>query len=178
MLDALQIIRKKDSNLLKNWKLRIAGWNQERHLEFLQNKCTCLDLNEYVSFIGPVLGVEKDKEHRKADAFILASYSEGLPMSVLEAWSYSLPIVMTDQCNLPNGFENKAAIRVTTAPESIAEGLEQLFRMSDTERIKMGQNGFNLVKHEYTWNGIADKTIKLYHWLLEGGNIPSFVYLN
>ena len=35
---------------------------------------------------------------------ILPSFSEGLPMAVLEAWAYGLPVLMTDHCNLPEGF--------------------------------------------------------------------------
>lgn len=178
LLDGLKIVKDQKPELLENWVVRIAGWNQQGHLEFLQNKCANLGLNDYVTFIGPVLGDEKDKEHRKADAFVLASYSEGLPMSVLEAWSYGLPAILTDQCNLPDAFDNKAAIRVTTEPESIAKGLMQLFSMSDSERTAMGENGYNLVKRDYTWDGIADKTLQLYKWLLDGGEKPSFVHLD
>lgn len=178
LLDGLKIVKDQNPMLLQSWVVRIAGWNQQGHLEFLQGKCSRLGLDNYVSFIGPVLGEEKDKEHRKADAFILSSYSEGLPMSVLEAWAYSLPVVMTDQCNLPEGFENKAAIRVTTDPQSIAAGLVKLFEMSDGERIEIGNNGYNLVKREYTWDGIADKTLQLYYWMLNEGDKPGFVYLD
>lgn len=178
LLDALSIVQSQRPELLQKWRVRIAGWDQQGHLAFLQRKCSDLGLKAYVSFIGPVLGEEKAKEHRKADAFVLTSYSEGLPMSVLEAWAYSLPTILTDQCNLPDAFENQAAIRVTTEPESIAAGLTQLFSMGDSERVEMGQNGYNLVKRDYTWNGIADKTIQLYHWLLKGGEKPSFVYLD
>ena len=178
LLDGLKIVKDQNSELLKNWVVRIAGWNQQGHLEYLQGKCSNLGLDDYVSFVGPVLGDEKDKEHRKADAFILSSYSEGLPMAVLEAWAYTLPVIMTDQCNLPEGFENKAAIRVSTEPESIAKGLMQLFGMSDSERTAMGENGYNLVKRDYTWDGIADKTLQLYRWLLNECDKPNFVYLD
>ena len=178
LFDGLKIVKNQKPELLQNWVVRIAGWDQQGHMEYLQSKCTNLGLNEYVTFIGPVLGEEKDKEHRKADAFVLASYSEGLPMSVLEAWSYGLPTILTDQCNLPDAFDNKAAIHVTTEPDSIARGLMQLFSMSDRERTEMGENGYNLVKRDYTWDGIADKTCQLYKWLLEGGEKPSFVHLD
>lgn len=178
LLDGLKIVKDQNPELLHNWSVRIAGWNQQGHLEYLQNKCSVLGLDSFVSFIGPVLGEEKEIEHQKADAFVLSSYSEGLPMSVLEAWAYSLPVVMTDQCNLPDGFENKAAIRVTTDPQSIAGGLIELFSMSDDERTHMGRNGYNLVKREYTWEGIADKTLQLYHWLLGSGEMPGFVFLD
>ena len=178
LLDALDILKRERPQLLEQWTVRIAGWDQQGHSEQLKNKCSALGLDDCVAFIGPVLGDEKMIEHIKADAFVLPSFSEGLPMSVLEAWSYELPIVMTDECNLPDGFEHKAAIRVTTSPASIAEGLGTLFEMSNEERVAMGKHGLELVKNNYTWDCIADKTIKLYKWLLEGGEKPDFIYLD
>lgn len=178
LLDALAILRKKHHDLLMNWLVRIAGWDQQGHLEYLKSKCSDLGLNDVVSFIGPVLGDKKKEEYLKADAFILSSFSEGLPMSVLEAWSYKLPVVMSDQCNLPDGFENNAAIRVTTDAKSIADGLALLFSMKDEERMDMGENGYNLVKKAYTWDTIADKTIQLYFWLINNSEKPDFVFLD
>ena len=35
-------------------------------------------------------------------------------MSILEAWAYELPVVMTDYCNLPEGFSADAAIHIDT----------------------------------------------------------------
>ena len=178
LLEGLHIIKDRNLDLLKNWQIRIAGWDQLGHTDELKARCDEFGLNEEVAFIGPVLGKEKENELFKADAFVLTSFSEGLPMSVLEAWAYRLPVVMTDQCNLPDGFEDNAAIRVTTASQSIAEGLEQLFSMSDAERTAIGDNGYELVKRDYTWDGIADKTIQLYQWLLKGGEKPEFVMVD
>ena len=178
MLDGVRILKNNSPELLDSWKIRIAGWDQLGHTEELKNKCKELGLDDCIEFIGPVLGEVKVKEHIKADAFILPSFSEGLPMSVLEAWSYELPVIMTDECNLPDGFDNNAAVRVTTNPTSIADGLEKIFRRSDEERIQMGMNGLKLVRKNYTWDCIADKTIRLYKWLLEGGEKPSFVHLD
>jgi glycosyltransferase involved in cell wall biosynthesis len=67
-----------------------------------------------IVFTGPAFGDRKDALLRRADAFILPSFSEGLPMSVLEAWSYRLPVLMTEHCNLPEGFAADAAIRIGT----------------------------------------------------------------
>lgn len=178
LLDGLHIVKESNPELLDLWQVRIAGWDQLRHTDELKARCGEYGLNDVVTFIGPVLGKDKETELCKADAFVLTSFSEGLPMSVLEAWAYRLPVVMTDQCNLPDGFEDNAAIRVTTASQSIAEGLEQLFSMSDAERTAIGENGYELVKRDYTWDGIADKTIQLYQWLLKGGEKPEFVMVD
>ena len=67
-----------------------------------------------VVFTGPAFGQAKDALLRRADAFILPSFSEGLPMSVLEAWAYGLPVLMTEQCNIPEDFAAGAALRIGT----------------------------------------------------------------
>jgi hypothetical protein len=46
-------------------------------------------------------GADKNAALAHANAFILPSYSEGLPMTVLEAWANGLPVFMTRECNLP-----------------------------------------------------------------------------
>ena len=178
LLEGISLLRERQPEMMNQWTVRIAGWDQLGHTDFLKDRCKQLELDDFVDFIGPVLGKEKETELCGADAYVLTSFSEGLPMSVLEAWAYRLPVVMTDQCNLPDGFENKAAIHVTTNPQSIADGLTKLFSMTDKERKQIGENGYNLVKKNYTWDSIADQTIQLYDWLLHGGEKPVFVHLD
>ena len=75
-----------------------------------------LNLENNIIFHGSAFGIEKEQFYIKADAYILPSHSEGLPMTVLEAWSYSLPAIITPECNIPEGFENNAAISI--APDT------------------------------------------------------------
>ena len=178
LIDALKIMKQSYPLLLESWELKIAGWDEIGHEKYLQQKVLQYELDDYVEFIGPILGQKKEQVLENSDAFVLTSFSEGLPMSILEAWAYKLPVLMTDQCNLPDGFTNKAAIRVKTIPDNIANGLYKLFSMDDSQRNTMGQNGYNLVCKDYTWSKVADKTILLYRWLLEGGDTPEFVKLD
>ena len=76
-----------------------------------------------VFFLGPLFGAEKAAAYRSCDAFILPSFSEGLPMVVLEAWAYGKPVLMTPECNLPEGFAVSAAIRIETNPKALREDL-------------------------------------------------------
>ena len=98
-------------------------------------------------------------------------------MSVLEAWAYGLPVVMTPECNLPEGFIADAAIRIETSAESIAEGLRTLFSMNDSDLISMGQRGRALVTERFTWQAVAERMKQAYDWMLGGGVPPSSVIM-
>ena len=87
-------------------------------------------------------------------------------MSVLEAWAYAIPVVMTPQCNIPEGFKVDAAFRCNPTPESIADSLTDLFSASPARAKGIGLNGRQLVERSFTWNHIADETIRLYETLL------------
>jgi poly(glycerol-phosphate) alpha-glucosyltransferase len=128
-----------------------------------------------VIFTGPTFGDAKDALLRRASAFILPSFSEGLPMSVLEAWAYGLPVFMTDHCNLPEGFASGAALRIGTDVESIAQGMCGLFRSPISDLRSLGQNGRSLVSERFTWPRIAGQMKEVYEWMLAGGAQPECV---
>ncbi len=128
-----------------------------------------------VVFFGPAFGEEKEALLRSADAFILPSFSEGLPMSVLEAWSYGLPVVMTPDCNLPEGFACQAALEIRSGEGSFQgsdfsfqQGLRTLLEMSDLERAAMGMRGRHLVEERFTWQKVAAQMKELYEDILSG----------
>lgn len=60
-----------------------------------------------VEFPGWVRGVQKDKVLREADVFFLPSYNEGMPMSVLDAMGYGLPVVSTNVGGIPKIVHNE-----------------------------------------------------------------------
>ena len=175
----------------ERWQLLIAGWDQVGHEAELMKLCDELGLSferrgaggessmstVSVVFFGPAFGDDKKSLLRGADAFVLPSLSEGLPMSVLEAWSYRLPVVMTPECNLPVGFAADAAIRIDTGTESIAQGLNSLFSMSTSDLESMGAKGRALVEERFTWKTVATQIREVYDWMLGGGATPSSVVM-
>jgi poly(glycerol-phosphate) alpha-glucosyltransferase len=160
-----------------NWELVIAGETKDTlYMQQLVDKTNELKITDTASFVGGQFGENKHKCFANSDAFILPSFSEGLPMSVLEAWSYRLPVVITPFCNLPEGLEHNAAIETDTNPESIAKGIAGLIALSDDERAQMGEQGFALVKEKFTWPQVANSMAQLYDWILNKGKKPDFVY--
>jgi poly(glycerol-phosphate) alpha-glucosyltransferase len=161
-----------DNKRHSGWVLALAGPDQMGHEIELQKLSKNLGLDQSVLFLGPRFGMAKQACYENADAFILPSFSEGLPMTVLEAWAYGLPVLMTPQCNIPEGFARNAAIKVEPNDEGIATGLRHLFTLTDAERKDMGRHGLSLVKQKFTWEKVAGEMHKVYQWILGGGTPP------
>jgi glycosyltransferase involved in cell wall biosynthesis len=169
---------KLQQGLLDEWRLVIAGQGLDRYETGIRRLMHDLGLDESVAFIGPVYGNEKRDVLLQADAFVLPSGSEGLPMAVLEAWSYGLPVVMTPQCNLPEGFEAGAAIEVEPDTNSIAKGLASLFSLSASDRARMGANGRRLVESKFNWPDMACEMMCVYRWIQGAGEQPACVRMD
>jgi glycosyltransferase involved in cell wall biosynthesis len=161
----------------ENWVLAIAGWDQGGYESELKKLSSDYGLPASVSFLGPLFGQEKEAAYRVCDAFILPSLSEGLPMTVLEAWAHAKPVLMTPECNLPEGFAAGAASQIGTSPEEIAAGLKQLIEMSDDDRRAMGDRGRTLVATKFSWPHIGEEMRSVFEWVLGGGPTPQSVRL-
>lgn len=178
LLHAWHHLRERNPALCRDWRLVLAGWSQQAHGEQLAQLCASCGLTDTVSFVGPQYGTDKARMYHEADAFVLPSLNEALPMVVLEAWSYGLPVAMTTACHLPIGYETGAAQAIATDPENMSRGLQSLLEMTDGERIAMGAKGRQLVHDRFVWSKIAEDMSGVYHWLVDGGAPPSCIVLN
>jgi len=159
----------------EDWVLVIAGWDEGGHEKELQTLTAQYGVQDSIFFVGPKFGEEKAELYQLCDAVILPSFSEGLPMVVLEAWAYGKPVLMTPECNLPEGIAAGAAIRIEPKAESLVAGLRELFEASPSELQAMGEKGRTLVGARFTWPKIAREMISVYQWVLGGGAAPSCI---
>ena len=60
-----------------------------------------------VNYIGWVSDEKKNQYLNQSDAYILPSYNEGLPISILEAMTYKLPIISTNVGGIPGVLKDK-----------------------------------------------------------------------
>jgi glycosyltransferase involved in cell wall biosynthesis len=163
----------------KSWKLVIAGESKDKsYINSLKKLQSELYLENDVIFIGSQFNRAKELCFKSSDAFILPSFSEGMPIAALEAWSHRLPSLLTKECNMPEGFERNASIEIEPNVESIVKGLEKLFLLSENELEQMKTNAYELVKQKYTWDSIGKQMNDVYEWILTGGSPPSCVYLD
>lgn len=171
------LARARDAALSGPWHLVIAGWGEAAYRAELEQLSASLGLGDIVHFVGPQFGEEKARTLAAADAFVLPSLSEGLPIAVLEAWAARLPVLMTPQCNLPQGFASAGAVRIEADPTGVEQGLQQLFAMTPAQRRHRGDLGRRLVGERHSWAGVADEMSAVYRWVLGIGTRPASVHL-
>ena len=159
----------------KDYLLKVVGWGDAEYVTKLQQMATTLNLDNSVQWAGPQFGQEKQKSFLEAIGFVLPSFSEGMPMTILEAWSYHLPVIMTPQCNIPEGIEHEACIECQPEVDSLTVAFEQFARMSESDKIQMGDRGRNLVERNFTWDVVSSKMAQVYGWLTEDNACPDSV---
>jgi glycosyltransferase involved in cell wall biosynthesis len=83
-----------------------------------------------VRLLGWVTAVELEQIFSEVDLFCLPSHNEGVPMSMLEAMSHSLPVICTPVGGIPDIIEDgKTGLLVDPeSAESVAEGILRLLR--------------------------------------------------
>lgn len=64
------------------------------------------NINDMIEYVGYVSGQKKKELFHQCHIFILPSYYEGIPLSILEAMSYHMPIIATNVGGIPEIVED------------------------------------------------------------------------
>ena len=142
----------------KDWELVIAGPDEQNYLSQIRKLASSSGVGEEILFTGTVTGEVKIALFYSADVFVLPSYSEGLPVSLLEAMACEVPVVATPACNCPDIFPIGAGWSCESTLDSVAKALQASVLASDFEREQRGRLGRELVQRSYSWDQIT-KTI-------------------
>nr|WP_170235045.1 glycosyltransferase family 4 protein [Bizionia gelidisalsuginis] len=104
VFDLLEVLKIHKNELLGLVNINIGG-NGETSL--LKLKIKEFELEDIVNYVGWVTGDKKDLLYKSNDVIILPSYNEGLPISLLEAMSYAMPLISTNVGGIPQILEDK-----------------------------------------------------------------------
>lgn len=122
---------------------------------------------EQVHLLGWVTGDEKQRVWQSASLFLLPSYAEGLPLAVLEAMSWALPVVTTTVGGLPDLIvhgQNGYLVEPGDL-DVLADTINAV--LGDTQQAKtVGAKARQTVEQQYDIHVILEDLYRLYRTLL------------
>ena len=141
--------------------LVMAGPDEWGIVEKFRQEIMDAGVGKRVLFPGMVIGEAKQELLDRADLFCLPSDAEGFSMAVLEAMASKTAVLISPGCHFPAVESAHAGKVVPPSVDALARELSSL--LADKQGLKvMGENGYHLVKTEYTWDRIVDSLISVY----------------
>ena len=116
----------------------LAGGDGE--LEQVREMANALGIKDRVEILGWVKGAAKDALLARSTIYVLPSYAENLPMSVLEAMAAGMPVISTPVGGIPSAIEHGVEGYLVTPGDSdaLAEAIRGLLVDRDACR-QMGE---------------------------------------
>jgi glycosyltransferase involved in cell wall biosynthesis len=157
-----------------NWKLTIAGPDENGYSRIVEEKISDLKLNN-VELIGPVRGLEKWRLLHNADLFVLPTFSENFGIVIPEALSAGTPVITTKAAPWSELTTRRCGWWIDTGVEPLVDALHGAMAMPSAQLAEVGLRGQYLVQEKYTWPRVAEQMRGVYQWLLGQGPQPSCV---
>ncbi len=151
--------------------LTIAGTGPEEAT--LRKLAATLDIAARVHFAGFQPNIQPLLQ--SADAFVLSSRWEGLPISVLEASAASLPVVATDGAGTGEALisEQTGLLVPVGNPEALASAMVKIMELPTAESQKMGSNGRRFIEENFSLPAVTARWESLYLRLLATHSDPA-----
>lgn len=124
--------------------------------------------SKYVKYLGWIASDEKEKYLRECNIFVLPTYFEGQPVSVLEAMAHSCVVVASNVGGIPMMIQNDVNGILIEAQDidSLISGL--VSALSDSDRSKrLGQKAFQTVSSTYSIEKTVEDLVTIYKKVLE-----------
>ena len=156
IFDLIDTVQKNRDYFLGKIEIVIGG---DGEIERLNREITEYGLEEIVRYVGWVCGEEKDRLLANSDVYLLPSYNEGLPISILEAMSYKKPIISTDVGGISTIVKNSFNGFLIEAGDKKALFTAMKYFIENREKIdEYGHNSFQISK-----DFLPEKVIKDLH---------------
>lgn len=156
LIDVWKLVNEK----YPDWQLHIYGSGEL--YDILQRKINDNKLNKVIKIYSPTHQIEE--VYNNSSIFLLTSNYEGLPMVLLEAFSYGLPVVsFACKCGPKDLIENGVNGYLVSNGDIVHFAEKVINLISDKElRQQIGQNAYNSI-HKYTEINIMNEWVNLFN---------------
>jgi glycosyltransferase involved in cell wall biosynthesis len=173
----LDILVEAWGSVAKRWpeaQLVLAGPDFEGTQASVEAMVAERGLKERVLFTGMLRDELKWSALAAAQCFILPSYSEGLSVSTLEAMGVGLPVIVTEQCNLPEVAHFDTGWVIQSQASAVSAALNECLQNSQAANDAIGERGRKLIEERYNWAAVGRQMSEVYRWV-QGGAFPTEV---
>lgn len=156
LVEAIRLLKKRD---VKGFHISFFGNENDTHVEWLKQQL--VDLHELAAYEGGIYSEAKDKRMRSCNMFILTSRYEGMPMGVLEAFSYGVPCIVTPGSNMYEDVKEANAGWVCQFDANeIADTIIKACEDYSKNPLFYHTNAFKK-SEEYDWEVIAGQSVNV-----------------
>ncbi len=150
-----------------DWRLVIAGPDENGHQREIAALIRDLGLDDQISFAGPVDDSDKWQRYVDSDIFILPSFNENFGIVIAEAMAAGLPVITST--GTPWKILQDSAMGWWVEPNvgSITAALRDATTRSKSSLVEMGCRASAYVRRTYSWRETATRLSEFYMRLLE-----------
>lgn len=162
MLDLIESLASIYQQGVKKWGLWLIGKGSESFMNEFRNRVDQLGLNNKIKEFGSV-GNEIVDYYRKSNLFLLPSYLEGMPISLLESMACGTPPLATNVGGMKEVIiDGKNGFLIPIGdPSKLAHKI--LWCMENQEELsKAGRNAAMTIENEYDIRDIAENYLELH----------------
>ena len=160
----------------QDWQLLVIGNGETEYIQSLERRVECLDLKDSIRILPPVFGNDKIRLYQESALFCLPSFSENFGMVIAEAMSCGTPVITTTNCPWEILNETNTGWCIDLSVDNLEHALREAMWMDANALYDMGQKASKLIFDNFDYRSITRKTLRLYEWLLNGGEKPEFMY--
>lgn len=154
----------------KNWVCELVytiGKEADKEYERqVRDRVEKLGLKDVFLFTGEMSDLAKWEAYRRADAFVLPTYTENFGIVVAEALYAGLPVLTTKGAPWKDLVDNRCGWWVDVGVSHLEIALREMVSLGKKELEDMGERGRAFVSREFAWQKIAVKMIADYNRLL------------
>lgn len=159
-----------------DWQLLIVGNGEAEYIKSLEVKVNDLGMKDCIRILPPVFGDTKTRLYQESALFCLPSYSENFGMVIAEAMSCGTPVLTTTNCPWEILNETHTGWCIDLSVDNIEKALREALGMDAADLYDMGQRSSRLIFDNFDYRSVTRNTLRLYEWLLNGGEKPEFIY--
>jgi glycosyltransferase involved in cell wall biosynthesis len=150
LVDALSLVK-------SPVKLTIVGDGEDRLK--LEKLAQTLQLKN-ISFVGRKNGKRLLEIYRRADALVISSDKEGMPLVVLEAMACGLPIIASNVIGLNELVKGTGILVNDPSPKTFANSIDQTWK----NKMQLGYFSKKSIKKakEHSWDKVVGKIELIY----------------